>query len=196
MRAVTAFEPVPHVRDAERRRSLRRYAEYYIAETKVPGGDVRDSTKSGFRTVAGYIFGKNKSRNGSEPEKMAMTAPVRSAAGGSDGAPTRISFVLPSKYDARTAPRPLSGDVKLRRVAPHLLAVRRFAGPPPSEARVRAERARVVAALADADLQPRRGAEAAETFTYGYHDPFITPNMLRRNEVGVMVDEPAMGRAV
>ena len=26
-----------------------------------------------------------------------------------------------------------------------------------------------------------------DVLVYGYHDPFITPNLLRRNEVGVMV---------
>ena len=36
---------------------------------------------------------------------------------------------------------------------------------------------------------PRRLASQAgdEVLVYGYHDPFITPNLLRRNEVGVVV---------
>jgi hypothetical protein len=27
-----------------------------------------------------------------------------------------------------------------------------------------------------------------ETLVYGYHDPFITPNFLRRNEVALVVE--------
>ena len=32
------------------------------------------------------------------------------------------------------------------------------------------------------------GEAGAETLVYGYHDPFITPSFLRRNEVAVRVD--------
>lgn len=57
---------------------VRRYEPYLIAETTVDGQGFREPTSQGFRTCAGYIFGKNKSRqNRNEPEKMAMTSPVR-----------------------------------------------------------------------------------------------------------------------
>ena len=55
---------------------IREYESYLIAETTVagtaPGSGRTSATGSGFRTVAGYIFGKNKPK-----AKMAMTAPVR-----------------------------------------------------------------------------------------------------------------------
>ena len=60
----------------------------------------------------------------------------------------------------------------------------RFSGPPPSEQRVAKERARLEAALAAHGYEVRR---PEETLTYGYHDPFATPNLLRRNEVGLYV---------
>ena len=50
------------------------------------------------------------------------------------------------------------------------------------------ERGRILQALKEAGLRPT----ADETLVYGYHDPFMTPNFLRRNEVGVYVD----GRSV
>ena len=60
----------------------------------------------------------------------------------------------------------------------------RFSGKPPSEQRVAKERARLEAALAKHGYEVRR---PEETLTYGYHDPFATPNLLRRNEVGLYV---------
>lgn len=89
---------------------------------------MKDGTGTGFRVVAGYIFGKNKARRSREPIKMAMTAPVRTSAdaaapsesekmamtapvrssGGGRRSGLKISFVLPSKYSKGSAPRPLS----------------------------------------------------------------------------------------
>ena len=47
------------------------------------------------------------------------------------------------------------------------------------------ERERVLRALSGRSLRPAAGVE---TLVYGYHDPFMTPNFLRKNEVGVYVD--------
>ena len=175
---------------------LRRYKPYTIAETTVKSSSMRESSGTGFRTVAGYIFGKNKPK-----AKMAMTAPVRMAKSGGEAmamtapvrmAPsesaTRVSFVLEKRYSKRTAPAPLSRDVTVREVAPHILAARSFSGPPPSERRVEKERAKVVRALEEAGLTPSNSAEEG-TLVYGYHDPFITPSFLRRNEVCVRVQD-------
>ena len=174
---------------------LRQYEPYLIAETEVASGPMRESTGKGFRTVAAYLFGKNKAR-GSGSEKMAMTAPVRSSSGGekmsmtapvrsSGGDKTKISFVMPSKYSMRTAPQPIDRAVRLRQVKPHFMAARTFSGPPPGEGRVQREREKVLQALGARSLRPEG---EAETLVLGYHDPFMTPNFLRRNEVGIFVD--------
>ena len=149
------------------------------------GRPMRESTGAGFRQVASYLFGQNqpqKALPSGGGEKMSMTAPVRSS---EDGKSTKISFVLPSKFSLRTAPRPLDKKVRLRQVQPHYLAARAFSGPPPGEGRVQRERERVLRALSDRSLRPAAGLE---TLVYGYHDPFMTPNFLRKNEVGVYVD--------
>ena len=79
---------------------------YIIAETEMAfGRPMRESTGAGFRQVASYLFGQNqpqKALPSGGGEKMAMTAPVRSS---EDGKSTKISFVLPSKFSLRTAPR-------------------------------------------------------------------------------------------
>ena len=172
---------------------LREYLPYLIAETELASGTLRESTGTGFRSVAAYLFGKNKPRSpppklaAGGGEAMSMTAPVRSS---DDGSKTKISFVLPSKFSLRTAPRPLDGSsVKLRQVQPHYMAAHTFSGAPPGGQRVQRERERVLRALDDRALRP---AKDESTLVYGYHDPFMTPNVLRRNEVGVYVD----GRSV
>jgi hypothetical protein len=179
---------------------LRRYEPYLIAETTVDGVGFREPTADGFRTCAGYIFGKNTPRRGaSKGEKMAMTAPVRVSGDAPVGekmamtAPvrvdggnkkTKVSFVIGSKYSLKTVPKPVNKNVKLRQVPAHTLAVRTFSGPPPKDERVLREREKVQKALEEVRMTPK----TQETLVYGYHDPFITPNFLRRNEVALLVE--------
>jgi hypothetical protein len=58
---------------------IRQYEPYMIAETTADDASLgfQKAGQQKFRTLAGYIFGKNKARRGGENEKMAMTAPVR-----------------------------------------------------------------------------------------------------------------------
>ena len=198
-RAANALERPSYevVKKLGKRVELRKYDEYLIAETTIKNAPMKKATGKGFQAVAGYIFGKNKPK-----VKMAMTAPVRTSAktGGakmamtapvrseSTGDTTKVSFVLEKSYSKRTAPRPLDRSVSVRDVRPHLLAARVFSGKPPTEKRVELEKAKILAALEANGLAPEKGCE---TMVYGYHDPFITPNFLRRNEVCVRVVEQA-----
>ncbi|CAB9514966.1 SOUL heme-binding protein [Seminavis robusta] len=181
---------------------IRQYEPYLIAETTVDGVGFKKPTSDGFRACAGYIFGKNKPQGASwfaskgaepEPEKMAMTAPVRVSGGASSSSSesitmkkTKVSFVIGTKYSLKTVPTPLDNKVNIRQVPGHTLAVRTFSGPPPADARVEKERAKIETALAKAGRQVPGASE--ETLVYGYHDPFITPNFLRRNEVALVVE--------
>ena len=124
-------------------------------------------------------------------EKMAMTSPVRVAGGGMGK--TRVSFVIGSKYNLKTVPRPLDRNVRLKEVPSHILAARTFNGPPPKDERVDQERSKIEEALEGADIKVSTKV-GGETLVYGYHDPFITPNLLRKNEVAVMVDPSTIGR--
>lgn len=163
---------------------VRRYDPYIVAEATMPAATQRAASASGFRACAGYIFGKNRVRGlfakaASRP--MAMTAPVRMER---SARATTMSFVMARNESLRSLPAPEDAVVRLRPVPAHAAAFVTFAGPPPSDARVDRERARVEAALADSGYAAVSGAP---TLTYGYHDPFATPNLLRRNEVGVYV---------
>lgn len=181
---------------------LRRYEPYLIAETTVNGAGFREPTADGFRACAGYIFGENKPRRqrSDEGEKMAMTAPVRVSQSNppvgekmSMTAPvrvqggaqkTKVSFVMGKNYTLKSLPRPRDSSVKLRQVPAHTLAVRTFSGGPPKDERVELEREKIERALDKAGMKPNQ----PQTLVYGYHDPFITPKFLRRNEVALVIE--------
>lgn len=87
----------------------------------------------------------------------------------------------------KTVPKPLDNrKVKLRQVPAHTLAVRKFSGKPPSDERIQKERETLQLALTKADIKVENKDDT--TLVYGYHDPVITPNILRRNEVALVVE--------
>lgn len=178
------------------------------------GKNRRKDSGTGFspRRLSGWI-GSATTRSSADvtnSEKMAMTAPVRlDGVGindddtGDDSSSssrhkkkkksTRVSFVIGSNYTLKTAPTPLeSNKIKIRQVPAHTLAVKTFSGPPPKDDRVKTERRKLEATLVEAniDLPPSSGNNNNEesTLVYGYHDPFITPNLLRRNEVALVLE--------
>mmetsp|Transcript_29697 Transcript_29697/g.54523 ORF Transcript_29697/g.54523 Transcript_29697/m.54523 type:complete len:248 (+) Transcript_29697:101-844(+) len=170
---------------------VRKYEPYLIAETTVDESSMREAGGAGFGKCAGYIFGKNRPRTKGgdddvDGEKMAMTSPVRSSGKMSGrNEKTKVSFVIGSKYDLKSAPEPLDGSVTVKTVKGHYLAATSFAGPPPSDERIREERETIVRTLRREGIRVK---DEEETIVYGYHDPVITPNFLRKNEVAVMVD--------
>lgn len=194
---------------------VRKYEPYLIAETTVNESSMRKAGSSGFGKCAGYIFGKNESRqsktkqvveemsgekmamtapvrsvgntSSSSSEKMAMTSPVRSSGSITPNATgkTKISFVIGSKYSLQTAPKPIDKSVKVKKVDGHYLAATSFSGPPPSDNKIRQERDAILSTL---EREGIRVKNKGETMVYGYHDPIVTPNCLRKNEVAVMVD--------
>ena len=94
--------------------------------------------------------------------------------------------MIGSSYTMKTVPKPLERSIKLRQVPAHKLAVKKFSGKPPSDDRVQKERQKLQSALEKADVHVHD--KDSTTLVYGYHDPFITPNILRRNEVAVVVE--------
>ncbi len=80
----------------------------------------RQMSTPGFRTLAGFIFGGNESNT-----RIAMTAPVHMDINDSESA---MSFVMPSKYDEQSLPRPKDSRVKLEQSQPEYVAVLRFGG--------------------------------------------------------------------
>ncbi len=186
----------------ERRASLgdveiRDYGPRLAAETLVTVDEVRgDETaarNAGFRRVAGYIFGANRSgekiamtapvaqasARGEAGEKIAMTAPVaqeRDARGG-----WRIRFFLPADRAWETLPIPSDPAVELVRVPASRMAALRFTGDRGADS-VAARKAELMRALEGGAWQA-----TGEPVAWFYDPPWTLP-WLRRNEVAVAVD--------
>lgn len=163
---------------------LRRYDGYVVAEATINTPSMREASSAGFRKVAGFIFGKNRPRRfsgRSGATKMAMTAPVRMEV---EAEQTRVSFVMSANETLQSLPVPMDSSITLRKEKPCFAAFAKFSGAPPTESLIAKKRQAVISALEASGLQPTKDGE---TLVYGYHDPFITPNFLRKNEVGVRI---------
>lgn len=100
---------------------LRWYPEHVVAETRLKGSFEGVGNKA-FMRLARYIGGRNR-----QGENVAMTAPVVQEAEREPGLYV-VGFVMPADLVGRTAPEPLDPDVRVRVVAGHLAAAKRFSG--------------------------------------------------------------------
>lgn len=170
---------------------LRAYKPIIVAETLVDGS-MDDASSKGFRLIADYIFGNNKSNAGSS-EKISMTVPVAMAPKSEKISMTipvsmqeyagkwRMYFVMPSKYTLKTLPVPNNTDVKLREVAAKKYAVLRFSGLA-GEEKTAKKTDELLAWLQDKKIKPTGTPELAR-----YNAPWTLP-FLRRNEVMVQYE--------
>ncbi len=153
---------------------VRDYPAVVVAETDVEG-TYRESISSGFRRLAGYIFGRN-----SPQQKIAMTAPVGAIPHARDR--WTISFVMPASRPIDTLPRPLDDRVHLRQLERRHVAVLRFRGRA-GERQLRAREAELSERLARAGLRATGEPQLAQ-----YNPPWI-PGPLRRNEMIVAIGD-------
>jgi len=173
---------------------LRLYAPMIVAETWVEGS-LGEGSSAGFRKIAGYIFGRNRSRTAEGSEKIAMTVPVTMQPGASQkiamtapvtteaspgageaGNRWRMHFVMPSKYTLATLPIPEDPAVTLREVPAQRVAARTFSGFV-TEDRVREETSLLLGWMKERGLEPSAPAQLAR-----YNPPWSIP-FLRRNEI-------------
>jgi hypothetical protein len=171
---------------------LRRYAPYLVAETEVTG--TREAAgNAGFRTLAGYIFGKNRGDRKiamtapvaqAEGRKLAMTAPVAQARRAGEEGPGEaawvIAFVMPSGETLDTLPEPLDPAVRFREVPARRVAALRYSG-------TWSERRYLEALAALREAMRHEGLEAAGEPVWARYDPPWTPWFLRRNEIWIDV---------
>lgn len=157
---------------------VRDYPALIVAETVSPGGRT-SALRTGFRTLADYIFAKRRGPGDAAraDEKIAMTAPVLSDR--TDRGQWRTRFVMPAKYADADLPIP-DGGVKTDRVPARRMAAIRFSGSTSDEALADHER-RLRVWLAQNGFTPDGPAEHAY-----YNSPFV-PAPLRHNEVLVPI---------
>ena len=167
---------------------LRQYEPHIVAETFVEG-NFENVGDEGFRRLAGYIFGKNRTKDKismtapvtqeARSEKIAMTAPVNQQ---SRNGRWRITFLMPSKYTLETLPEPLDSRVILREVPGTLMAALTYSG---TWSRERYEEKKVSLKA----LIQRKGLQVVGEPIFARYDPPFKPWFLRRNEVLIPVEQ-------
>jgi len=152
---------------------LRDYAARVVAEVTVQGNQAL-AGRTGFRQLAGYIFGGNATAR-----KIAMTTPVTKqatapVAGGL--AEWLVRFAMPEGLALDDLPVPNSPHIHLRSLPPDRYAVRRSSGMA-GQVRVAEETAALMATA------KARGLLAIGPVSIATYNPPWTPWFLRRNEV-------------
>ncbi len=119
----------------ENNKEIRKYESQIVAKTTVRGS-FKDAQSEGFRILAGYIFGKNKSNQKiamtapvvqkSESEKISMTAPV--VISPNDNKTWTMTFSMPSKFTLETLPVPIDERIIIEKVDGKLVAALTFSG--------------------------------------------------------------------
>ena len=168
---------------------LRQYEPYIVAEVTV-SGERSKAASEGFRLIANYIFGANKSKIKAEittntpilqqstSEKIAMTAPVIQQLS-SEGIWT-IQFVMPKQYTMSTLPTPNNNAVQIKLVPAKKWAAIKFSGLT-SDKVIAKQLATLKQFIKDNKLQEI----GTPRFAY-YNAPWTLPP-IRRNEVMVEV---------
>lgn len=206
--AMAIEEPAFEVIDKDESFEIRQYRPVIVAETFVDG-DMSAASSSGFRRIADYIFGNNRSISGSDgkaSEKIAMTAPVSvepvtrsekiamttpvnvepqgdADRGMTDSKRWRVQFTMPGGYTMLTLPKPLNPAVVLREVPGKRYAVLVFSGFA-GEEKAQQKTDELAAWLKSKNLKAIAAAQLAR-----YNPPWTLP-FLRRNEILVEIAGP------
>ncbi len=147
---------------------IRRYSESVQARLLTPSSGWSGNS-SGFRRIAGYIFGGNETN-----QRIAMTAPVQMWDNDSG---SMMSFTMPSKYSIKDLPSPIDKGVEIVEVDEYVVAVLPFSGlSRNSKAR------RLMAKLETLVQASGLTAEGAPVLAV-YDNPGTTLPFMRRNEI-------------
>ena len=169
--AIAIEEPVYQVEKAweAEQIEIRAYAPRIMAVT-----GMNEDSDSGFRVLAGYIFGGN-----AEEQKLAMTAPVQQTMAGEK----EMAFMMPAEYALKDLPQPEDQRVSFREAPAYTAAVIQFSGWASAE-------------KADENWQQLQRFLIAEGIditgepTLNQYNPPWTLPFMRRNEIIVPVAVP------
>ena len=169
--AIAIEEPVYQVEKAweAEQIEIRAYAPRIMAVT-----GMNEDSDSGFRVLAGYIFGGN-----AEEQKIAMTAPVQQTMAGEK----EVAFMMPAEYALKDLPQPEDQRVSFREAPAYTAAVIQFSGWASAE-------------KADENWQQLQRFLIAEGIditgepTLNQYNPPWTLPFMRRNEIIVPVAFP------
>lgn len=147
---------------------IRKYQPALFSGVKLSGKTYKESSSSGFRILAGYIFGNNEKN-----EKIAMTTPVVMQLGDT----VKMYFKVPDGYTKEELPQPSNNKILFENQAEKVMAVVRFSGWADDE-NIKLYTEQLKAALAKENIPHNN------TFCFlGYNPPYELLN--RRNEIAV-----------
>ncbi len=151
---------------------IRFYPAATLATVYSEADSYRELAYSGFRTLAGYIFGGNESGT-----KISMTSPVQMDINETQSA---MSFVMPDGYTIDNLPKPDDGRVVVHSTTNEYVAAIKFGGfASDADIRSYSEKLR--------DILVSRNIVFKGNFRFlGYDPPFRL--MGRRNEIIVTVE--------
>jgi hypothetical protein len=156
----------------EKEFEIRFYPPAILATTRSAVKSYRELGSSGFRKIAGYIFGNNESS-----AKIAMTAPVHMDINDKGSS---MSFVMPSQYTLDKLPRPVDSRVELHESAAVYMAAIEFGGYANDE-KIKQYADRLLKAL------NRNGIKTTGNPTFlGYNAPYDLIG--RKNEVVIAIE--------
>jgi hypothetical protein len=154
------------------RYEIRFYPAATFATISSSGTNYKTVASSGFRKLAGYIFGGNE-----QEKSIAMTAPVRMEL--SEKGST-MSFVMPEKYSTTDLPKPNDSSVHIVKSNPQYVAVISFSGYA-DDVKIKENQDALLKILQE------KGIVVAGKFTYlGYNAPYQFWS--RKNEVVIPIE--------
>lgn len=156
----------------ERDFEIRYYPSAIFATIRSSAKSYRELSSSGFRKIAGYIFGNNESGS-----KIAMTSPVHMDINNRESS---MSFVMPSEFEIEKLPRPADQSVEIHQSPAEYTAAIEFGGYANDE-KIQAYANQLIQAL------NKKGIKAIGNVRYlGYNPPYQFVG--RKNEVIVAVE--------
>jgi roadblock/LC7 domain-containing protein len=150
---------------------IRKYDEANFSYITMKTDSYQESSGSGFKSLAGYIFGGNEKK-----ESIAMTSPVVVNLNDT----ITMQFMVPSKYKLDDLPTPNNPDVKFKKEKEKFVAAISFGGWS-NDKKIAEYTSKLKALLKENEITH------FNNFSYfGYNPPFQLLN--RRNEIAVEID--------
>lgn len=149
---------------------IRKYAPALYSSVKYSSSSYKQISSDGFRTLAGYIFGGNESK-----EQIAMTSPVTMELKDT----SKMMFMVPKSMSKDDLPKPNNSSIYFEEYPERVVAAIRFGGWA-SDEKIAEYSQKLTSSLLKA------GVTHLGDFAYlGYNPPFDVVN--RRNEIIVSV---------
>ena len=160
-------KPKYHVISSQENIEIRKYNPMIIALVEVQG-ERKEAIRGGFKMLADYIFGNNKSK-----EDIPMTAPVKQQKFQKNW---QISFIMPSEYNMETLPQPNNKNIGLKELPSKKYIVINFSGVI-SDQNIALNEEKLKKYIFENEIQ------SLSTPIYAFYNPPWTLSFMRRNEI-------------